>query len=147
MKAEELSIGLLVNVGYCESNPCGEYDVDFVPERLTLEHFKFWKENEWNEHYFNEFLQPIPLTIEILKDNAFVNVFRGRYEYKDENCIIEVLAIEEEIKYVRVGTFDKKNFDNNNYTCIHNLKYVHELQKLLQVCKVEKDIVLKCKVD
>lgn len=147
MKAEELSIGLLVNVGHCHSNIGGDYDVEFVPERLTLEHFKFWADNHWDKNDFDEFLRPIELTTNFLKSNGFVNVFRGRYEYRGENFVIEVSTIKEEIMWVVVTTFDDENYDNNNTTCIKKLKYVHELQKLLQVCKVEMvDIVLKCSV-
>jgi len=146
MKAEELSIGLLVYVGHCHSNIGGDYDVEFVPERLTLEHFKFWAENNWDKNDFDEFLKPIPLTIEFLKDNAFVNVFRGRYEYKEEGKFhIEISTIRGEIKWVRICTFDEEK-DEENITCVKKMKYVHELQKLLQVCKVEMDIVLKCSV-
>lgn len=128
MKAEELSIGLLVYVGHCHSNICGDYDVEFVPEKLTLEHFKFWAENHWDKNDFNEFLEPIPLTAEILEKNKWCLCDDCEYVSPFD------IDFRTGLRLFGFGEYYDKSGFGVNVGCVQlrkDLKYVHELQNLL----------------
>lgn len=130
MKKEELTIGNYVYVAHQHSNMGGDYDLEFIPEKLTLEHFKFWAENDWNNTDFDEFLKPIPLTPEILENNGFEYIndeygcwLMSKIELRERvphNCLFEV-----EIRISEKTIF---------------LHYVHELQHILRLCMIEKEI-------
>ena len=118
----------------------GDYDLEFIPEKLTLEHFKFWAENDWNNTDFDEFLKPIPITIDILEKNGFElnkkqsecmrNIYDGNIMLFNfplcKGFYIE-WDIEEDIGMITDHCFIK-------------FKYVHELQQVLRLCKIEKEI-------
>lgn len=127
MKSKELMIGDWVYVAHQHSNQEGDYDIEFIAEKLTLNHFKFWADNDWNNSDFDEFLEPIPLTKEILEKNGFK--FDGDCIYKlgDYKIVIEWSG---GFLFGWVFCYKKQ------------LNYVHELQHVLNLCNVYKKIVL-----
>lgn len=141
MKKEELSIGDWVYVAHQHSNIDGDYDLEFIPEKLTLEHFKFWAENDWDNNDFDESLKPILLTPEILEKNGFMLTLltdRGNeYYVEDDNY-----------NYLRVFYCDTwfeigNSFDEEGeLQAFADIQFVHELQHALRLCKIEKEIKL-----
>lgn len=89
-------------------------------------------------------VEPIPITPEILEKNGF----ELNEEVEDDCCIYY------EIDYRLHLCNDKEemNSDNEWYVLIYNedyrsianceLTYVHELQHLLKLCKIDKEIVV-----
>lgn len=76
--------------------------------------------------------QPIPLTPEILEKNGLANDPYGCHFEEDEYMALEI-SVEEEGIYWTI---------NYNEYGILKLKYVHELQHALRLCKVDKEIAL-----
>lgn len=108
---------------------------------------KLYEDTQWGEHEidFNTdsieaFLQPIPVTKEILEKNGFKkdNIETWRYHlndgndwfiYDSDNCIL----------YRKEYNDIKEYYD---YFELFQLKYVHEFQHALKLCKIEKEIIL-----
>ena len=93
---------------------------------------------------FNEDIEPIPLTAEILEKNGFQARNRYIWEQKDNYCCIK-LNIAPKIE------IDGKIFGEppillqiNGATFSLNIiiEYVHELQHALRLCEIEKEIEL-----
>jgi len=153
--AEDLMVGDLMLVGYTESNIDGDYDVFYNQEKLTLAHFKFWADNDWNENDFAEFLRPIPLTKEILVNNGFerIDTTIGNYALR---IYVENVYDKNDYstrEFLRIGTylqggyfdgiFEIENKTQDEYTsCKRRCKYVHELQHALKLCEIDKEIIL-----
>lgn len=76
--------------------------------------------------------EPIPLTPEILEKNGLVSDFLGGYFDEDEQMMLEISSTEEGVYW----TINYHEYD------ILKLKYVHELQHALRLCKIEKEIVI-----
>lgn len=98
-------------------------------------------------------IEPIPLTEEILKKNGFKNdviaqkaiIAEGASNFSvilvSEDNRITLNNIDEYINsfnkwHVHIDTEDMRTI------CTSEITYVHELQHLLKLCKIEKEIVL-----
>ena len=98
-------------------------------------------------------MEPIPLTEEILKKNGFKNdviaqkaiIAEGASNFSviliDEDNRITLNNIDEYLNsfnkwHVHIDTEDMRTM------CTSEITYVHELQHLLKLCKIEKEIVL-----
>lgn len=77
-------------------------------------------------------VEPIPLTPEILEKNGLANDPYGCHFEEDEYMELEI-SVEEEGIYWTI---------NYNEYCILKLKYVHELQHALRLCRISKEIVV-----
>ena len=78
------------------------------------------------------YCKPIPLTEEILEKNGFLVDSNGIF-YLKENLKFGL------IKDIDYGYWFAYR-SNNEYIC--TCDFVHELQHLLKLCKIEKDIIL-----
>jgi hypothetical protein len=114
MKAEELMIGDWVFIK--------DYPMIVQPMQVKKEHFV---------RSLVEF-EPIPLTPEILKKNGLANDPYGCHFEEDEYMSLEI-SVEEEGIYWTI---------NYNEYGILKLKYVHELQHALKLCRIDKEIVV-----
>ena len=135
MKKEELTIGNYVNVAHQHSNIGGDYDLEFVPEKLTLEHFKFWAENDWNDTDFNEFLKPIPLTPEILKKNGFKQTSKREYIVVDRNY--NYLLVDYYDPWFAIGNASD---EEGEWQAFADIRFVHELQNALKLLGINIEI-------
>ena len=98
-----------------------------------------------------ENIEPIPLTSEILKKNEFK---KNIYYYSSHSYETYLLPKQE----IFIGYHIIKWFKEDDWTIIHNIhddddygfdydevitiQYVHELQHILKLCKIEKEIIL-----
>lgn len=124
MKANELMIGDWVIAGSGEPFKIGIIDPDFL---------------YWNE------IQPIPLTIEILKKNGFK-------PYIPENHLETVYACQDISKAVAGELYALWPYrDGSFYLLLRvdgkdmvrmDVHYVHQLQHALRLCGIEKEIIL-----
>lgn len=132
MKANELMIGDWVygldengNKYKCQITELSKYD--FYTESSELP--EGWE----NGDSFVE-IEPIPLTPEILERNGLYNNYNSETEYEEEYYVNEDgLDIHINGKKFEVRCIDAVN--------IH-LRYVHELQHFLKLCRFDKEIVL-----
>lgn len=102
-----------------------------------------WGENEieFNTDYLEEFIQPIPLTPEILEKNFGKPYSRGGFHnYRMEKD--ETIAFVIEDRRVSATPNNRVVFCLVPGTYICDVNYVHELQHALKLCKIEKEIVL-----
>lgn len=89
---------------------------------------------ETTAHEFSniEVIEPIPLTLEIMKANGF-NIKVAPYTPKWIRCILNPnFFLEDRLK----GFY---HFNGNN---LAKIQYVHELQHALRLCGIEKEIQL-----
>lgn len=110
-------------------------------------------EIEFNSDYLEEFISPIELTEEIFHKNGFKNdviaqksiIAEGASNFSviliSEDNRITINNIDEYINsfnkwYIHIDTEDMRTL------CTAEITYVHELQHLLKLCKIEKEIVL-----
>lgn len=137
MKAHELSVGDYVEY---RGKPCKIIEVSLysvllsgVPAQRSIEH-----------------IFPVPLTIEILENNGF-----AAKNYYADSLGVDNLFVDD---YAKCGVWaDQKdgydfdtivecNFDESAgftfNTSIRGIKYVHELQHALKLCRIEKEIKL-----
>ena len=127
MKATDLMIGdWVVNTEF------GKNKIDKIetlePRRVWLEHGKTYVPIEY--------IEPIPLTTEILEKNGFVK------DEKDDNMyywnwsvIDDCMSYDKETSKVRI-------FYVSGLTFVKILQYVHELQHALRLCEIKKEIEL-----
>ena len=86
-------------------------------------------------------LEPIPITPEILKENGFIEI-TGRvkrlvWAWKKHGTLIEVN--EATPKWYQI-VINKETSDFGDERIF--VKYVHELQHVLRLCQIEKEIIL-----
>lgn len=94
-------------------------------------------QNEYVEETYDN-IDPIPLTLEILKknklniniNNSYTNIL-GYFD-EDENNLLEIYIEEDEIWW---------SISYAEYTILR-LRYVHELQHALKLCGIKKEIEL-----
>lgn len=127
MKANELMIGDWV---------CTEHDA--IPRQID------WiRTGEvgllWNKVVTPPYLVPIPLTPEILEKNGFVQNPRSKSRRSHQICTDSV--------YIswwrgRINILHKPfvGHSTNHINC--DVKYVHELQHVLRMAGIEKEIIL-----
>lgn len=78
------------------------------------------------------FYAPIPLTPEILERNGLKLSSTGSHFNEDKDYLLEISFYENEIFW----TINLNEYD------ILKLKYVHELQHAIKLCRIDKEIVL-----
>ena len=132
MKTEELMIGDWVSIiepddfhGYIGKVIITNAETNYIMVRIPDMH---------PHDVFVEDLQPIELTEEILKKNGFLVDSNGIF-YLKENL---KFGLKKDIDY---GYWFINRADNyKEYIC--TCDFVHELQHLLKLCKIEKEIEL-----
>ena len=145
MKIEELMIGDWVNV----------FD---VPKQI--EGIRTFNKNGYKMVYYDgdngnyiTSVTPIPLTEEILHNNGFKNdviaqksiIAEGASNFSviliSEDNRIAINNIDEFLNsfnkwYIHIDTEDMRTL------CVAEITYVHELQHVLNLCKIEKEIII-----
>ena len=134
MKAEELFVGALVRVnrdGLCiKKDTIVEVRGVDADDRLAVKglvgsaHCRPLDDDQFEGGIWCEYLEPIPLTPEILEKNGFTRDGESWW-YKDFRIVL---------------------FSSNGVSLIcgrqMRFKYVHELQNALRLCIIEKEIEL-----
>lgn len=155
MKANELFSGALVRVnrdGLCiKKNTIVEVRGVDADDRLAEKglvgsaHCHPLDENQFAGGIWCEYLDPIPLTQEILEKNGFE---RGTYELPVSGKKIPKYSyaeVEGDIKEVALLPLTMNftwSFSAVDGTHIPVLEFVHQLQHALRLCKIEKEIEL-----
>ena len=136
MKAEDLMIGDWVDVYHELPDESGFYkplQVTGLHQNNGICFGDSIIESPWNDpEEFEEEIKPIPLTEEILEKNGFLVDSNGIF-YLKENLKFGL------IKDIDYGYWFAYR-SNNEYIC--TCDFVHELQHLLKLCKIEKEIKL-----
>lgn len=85
-------------------------------------------------------LQPIPLTEEILENNAFVQFMPHNWQIVIDNIMIEIRELEHNMAI----WLDWEEHDTGTYASyiLPSPNYVHELQHALRLCGIDKEIEL-----
>jgi len=146
MKAEELSIGDLVNVNRAENVAEGRYlewqeigMVDAISECFVSVRYGD-DEFDWEEVSMDA-VEPVPITPEILEKNGFELKPDGWLWCKDGNEEQDYIFIQ-----FRKGCEGVRNceinFINKARATFKQMFFVHELQNALRLCKIEKEIEL-----
>ena len=144
MDIKELRVGNIVEVNHFEYgdmfasvtsiNDVGDLCLHLLDERFTKEEY---------ECTMSEVV-PVPITEELLLKNGFTDNGKGQFYYhlKDNGKTT-----------IRCATNDYKNWlvmvDSMRYEDFistdvshHNVQYIHELQNVIQMAKVDKEIKL-----
>lgn len=123
MKANELMIGDWVKIIDDAPTMSGEcHRVDWIRTG------EFGLDNRKIVTY--PYIEPIPLTEEILVKNGFIRKTKKEWEYiKDDILIV-------------FGMYGWLSVTNLNFKLYGDIKYVHELQHALRVCGIEECIEL-----
>jgi hypothetical protein len=113
MKIDEVMLGDIVSVS-------GR------PIHVTLAVLNHWSDN----------IEPIPLTKEILEKNGFEN--QGFRHHDQYNGIDDRVLLNNNKAYMNSVNEWFVHIDSEDYCTIANceLTYVHELQNLLKLCKI-----------
>lgn len=98
---------------------------------------------DFNSDYLEKYLEPINLTVDILKNNGF-KLDTKNDDYELYICDTNNFCIEYYISKNKVS-FSIVYNSNDIHGCISKLKepiYVHEIQNVLANCKIDKDIII-----
>lgn len=94
-----------------------------------------------------DYLEPIPLTAELLEQNGFVtedkpDYWAGyrSYTYKEDSTGLTFRLFHDTGKYEWSG---KCEISLNALPYWIRFEYLHELQNILKVCRIDKDIKIK----
>jgi len=114
------------------------YQVQVIKKKGVIKLYENTKygehEIELNTDWIEEFIEPIPLTEEILKKNGFLEDSNGIF-YLKENL---KFGFKKDIDY---GCWFINRADNyKEYIC--TCDSVHELQHILKLQQIEKEIIL-----
>lgn len=127
---ENLNCKSLMIGDYVVYTEFGKNEIDKIE---TLEPRRVWLEHG-RTYVPIEFVEPIPLTTEILKKNGFVK------DEKDDNMyywnwgvIDDCISYDKETSKVRIISV-------SGLTFVKILQYVHELQHALRLCEIQKEI-------
>ena len=127
---ENLNCKSLMIGDYVVYTEFGKNEIDKIE---TLEPRRVWLEHG-RTYVPIEFVEPIPLTTEILKKNGFVK------DEKDDNMyywnwgvIDDCISYDKETSKVRI-------ISASGLTFVKILQYVHELQHALRLCEIQKEI-------
>ena len=83
-----------------------------------------------------EFIEPVPLTTEILEKNGFVKDENDdNMYYWNWSVIDDCMSYDKETSKVRI-------FSVSGLTFVKIVQYVHELQHALRLCEIKKEIEL-----
>lgn len=91
---------------------------------------------------FRDEIYPIPITTEILEKNGFEN--QG-FRYHDEyNGINDRVVLKNKREYINSDNEWRVLIESEDYHSIAHceLTYVHELQHILRLCKIDKEIII-----
>lgn len=108
--------------------------------KITTEHFACAENGGVNCWEYNNKYEPIPLTTEILEKNGFDrNEFIPHYTGIDNR-----VSLHNDKEYMNSRNEWHVHIDSEDYCTIANceLTYIHELQHLLKLCKIYKEIVV-----
>lgn len=104
-------------------------------------------EGDWYDEW-----EPIPLTPEILEKNGYTRDSLVEKIFIRDEDYEPVFATSEDGRIIINNEVDYINSDNKWYVhidtedmrtmCTAEITYVHELQHLLRLCKIEKEIVI-----
>lgn len=143
IRLDNIMVGDWVLKGETRPNMGGDYDVIFFPAKITIEDFKFWADNDWNEYDFNEFLKPIDLTEKIIAKNLRFVLETDYYRA----YVLDSDHGEMRVEWAKDGNGMKTNFfkitSGFGDIAYYEIEYVHEFQHLLKFCRFKKDIDLK----
>lgn len=93
-------------------------------------------ENHWQLKY--DEVAPIPLTPEILEKNGFELKKDGwLWDFGNGYVFVGFCPIDGGVQHVEVCTYEQDTTD------FRSIRYVHELQHALRLCKVEKDLLME----
>lgn len=92
------------------------------------------------------FLNPIPLTPEILEKNGFVRNLTWHHcdiDIEDHNICVQ-LGYNNKIDFVKIHEIGKDNVvpSEKNSLYLTHIQYVHQLQHALWLCGIEKEITI-----
>ena len=157
MRAEELMIGDLVRIGELNkySGNVGKIKSLQSHKKDDGAYFLVFVSGDKgcvSTEVFNEDIEPIPLTPEILEKNGFeedfysiitANGFERLPEYKYKN-MKEARDIRRNLIRVAYSNTEGGVYDIQAGIGSHifSLKYVHELQHALRIMKIDKEIVI-----
>lgn len=132
LNERSLMVGDWVYYGTDRPNMEGDYDVVFEIRQITLDDFKFWADNDWDDSVFEEFIKPIDLSDEILGHNFPTSELLAwwRCEDKDKGYHIE---------YTPDGDFPSGDY-GEFVECVNS---VHELQHLMLAHGIEHKIEIE----
>ena len=132
MKANELMIGDWL---LREGTPAKIRGVEIYCSNLYVQ------TNLTDAWYTSNFIEPIPLTKEILEKNEFVK--GDTIDHGDEIYCVKLFNIhyDNEERQFWVCNFFESEYGKEMMD-IFRIDYVHELQHALRLCKVDKEIVL-----
>jgi hypothetical protein len=142
MKANELKVKDLM-VGDWVISFGTPHKVVGIRTDIFEPHIKTDMSDTWYEEGIENLLEPIPLTPEILEKNGF--------EFDDviPECrmfmgIDDRVALRNDKEYMNSNNEWHVHIDSEDYCTIANceLTYVHELQHILRLCKIDKEIVV-----
>ena len=127
MKATDLMIG-----DWVVDTEFGKNKIDKIE---TLEPRRVWLEHG-RTYVPIEFIEPVPLTTEILEKNGFVKDENDDdWYYWNWSVIDDCIFYYKETSKVRILYASGLAF-------VKILQYVHELQHALRLCEIKKEIVL-----
>ena len=143
MKANELMIGYWVTAKKWREKP-------FQLTRINDGNKFFYGKN--GDIYFGPFLieelEPVPITLEILKKNGFKNDFYEEESIADYHKIrLEGYSIKHNIGkiggYLITWCNGSVNVTTELHGCVQkDISYVHELQNAMRLCEIEYEIAL-----
>lgn len=137
MKANELMIGDWVQCRDEFNEVTGPYEIDLISNDEIA--FK----GEMFARVFNNSIEPIPLTPEILEKNGFVNK-KGRFMQKgnfDVPPLIMWHLVDDKILGHPKSQLEIHHGEKSMHVSLVCI-YVHELQHALRLCGIEKEIEL-----
>ena len=128
MEEKELMIGDWVNVYINDDDPmeCGYVTckIDSINE--------FGDISAYFDDRKEEDIEPIPLTVDILKKNGLEASITGQHWKEDEDFLLEISVEDGEIWW---------SINFNEYS-IMRLYYVHQLQHAMRLCNIKREIIL-----
>ena len=135
MKVNELTIGSWV-LGKYDNEP---YQIKGISKTEDYIVAKVFEHGMWQKV---DVFEPIPLTPEILEKNGFrVEHNIGFYALIG---IDDRVQLQNDKEYMNSNNEWYVHIDSEDYCTIANceLTYVHELQNLLRLCKINKEILV-----
>lgn len=112
------------------------------PDKVSPGHIVYMRSDMYSQEY-QDGTQPIPLTPEILEKNGFEK--DGLIELYNHYCGMDNrVALHDDFMSMNSRNMWNVHVDSEDYCTIANceLTYVHELQHILRLCKIDKEIVV-----
>lgn len=147
MKAEELMVGDLISMGGVIRVVTGIHDketengVDLITTMIPGHTFP-----ESNLSFQAYYCYPIPLTPEILEKNGFEKLDFSHYHINNRALVLDADGKwDSPLSWHWVVTEMSTNAKGQRVVLdyyVATIKYVHELQHALRICRIEKEITL-----